>query len=147
MLGTMNVCNKRFGTGAEKWCSPRPVGRFTRNKAFPAPESHVTNPLSPYGISNQLCGEHYLSCFQRSRRDSVVSLRYANVYGPRQDPGRGRCGGDLHSKMLNGEQPSLTAMARQTRRFCVCRRWRSQPAAMGQDAHKVYNVGTGAKHP
>ena len=38
-----------------------------------------------YGIS-KLCGEHYLFYYQRMSGIQVVSLRYANVYGPRQDP-------------------------------------------------------------
>ncbi|MDH4305295.1 MAG: NAD-dependent epimerase/dehydratase family protein, partial [Nitrospira sp.] len=86
VLGTMNVLQQAVRYGCRKVVFSSSGGAiYGEQEAFPAPESHVTNPLSPYGIS-KLCGEHYLSYFQRVGGIPVVSLRYANVYGPRQDP-------------------------------------------------------------
>ena len=51
----------------------------------PTPESAPKRPLSPYGVS-KLAGEHYLHYYRRVRGLEYVALRYANVYGPRQDP-------------------------------------------------------------
>src|SRR5579864_7510017 len=50
----------------------------------PAPESAELRPLSPYGAS-KLCGEEYLATWNRLYGTGHVSLRLANVYGPRQD--------------------------------------------------------------
>ncbi len=52
---------------------------------LPCSESHPIAPLSPYGITKATC-EHYFRYFNRSYGLPYVSLRYANVYGPRQDP-------------------------------------------------------------
>lgn len=51
----------------------------------PVPERHPKRPFSPYGIS-KLAGEHYLGFYRRTCGIETVALRYANVYGPRQDP-------------------------------------------------------------
>jgi UDP-glucose 4-epimerase len=98
VLGTMNVLQQAVRHGARKVVFSSSGGAiYGEQETYPAPESHATNPLSPYGIS-KLCGEHYLSYFQRISGIQVVSLRYANVYGPRQDPEGGRRHCDFHSK-------------------------------------------------
>jgi UDP-glucose 4-epimerase len=52
---------------------------------IPTTESHPTVPVCPYGVS-KLSGEHYLEYYRRIHGLRYVALRYANVYGPRQDP-------------------------------------------------------------
>src|SRR6202030_3560673 len=52
---------------------------------IPTPESHELRPASPYGTA-KLCGEAYGTLYQRMRGLEFIALRYANVYGPRQDP-------------------------------------------------------------
>lgn len=51
----------------------------------PTPESTPKSPLSPYGVT-KLTGEYYLNYYRRVHGMEYVALRYANVYGPRQDP-------------------------------------------------------------
>src|SRR5438552_2010401 len=51
----------------------------------PAPEDAERRPLAPYGAS-KLAGEEYLATYNRLYESTHVSLRYGNVYGPRQDP-------------------------------------------------------------
>jgi UDP-glucose 4-epimerase len=51
----------------------------------PTPEANPKAPLSPYGVS-KLAGEYYLNYYRRIHGMDYVALRYANVYGPRQDP-------------------------------------------------------------
>lgn len=51
----------------------------------PTPESTPKSPLSPYGVT-KLTGEYYLNYYRRIHGMEYVALRYANVYGPRQDP-------------------------------------------------------------
>ena len=147
VLGTMNVLQQAVRYGCRKVVFSSSGGAiYGEQETFPAAESHATNPLSPYGIS-KLCGEHYLSYFQRTSGIPVVSLRYANVYGPRQDP-EGEAGviAIFIQKMLNNEQPIINGNGRQTRDFVfVDDVAEANLAAMGQDAHGVYNVGTGAE--
>ena len=105
VLGTLNVLEQASKHGARKVIFSSSGGAiYGEQLAFPAPESHLTQPLSPYGIS-KLCGEHYLSYYHRLSGIQVVSLRYANVYGPRQDP-EGEAGvvAIFIQKMLRGEQ-------------------------------------------
>lgn len=52
---------------------------------IPTPETAPKQPLSPYGVS-KLTGEHYLFFYRKIWGLESVSLRYANVFGPRQDP-------------------------------------------------------------
>ncbi len=145
VLGTMNVLQQAVRYGCRKVVFSSSGGAiYGEQETFPAAESHATNPLSPYGIS-KLCGEHYLSYFQRTSGIPVVSVRYANVYGPRQDP-EGEAGvvAIFIQKMLNSEQPIINGNGRQTRDFVfVDDVAEANLAAMGQSAHGVYNVGTG----
>jgi UDP-glucose 4-epimerase len=147
VLGTMSVLQLAVRYGCRKVVfssSGREI--YGEQEAFPAAESHSTNPLSPYGIS-KLCGEHYLSYFQRTSGIPIVSLRYANVYGPRQDP-EGEAGvvAIFIQKMLNNEQPIINGNGRQTRDFVfVDDVAQANLVAMRQEAHGVYNVGTGVE--
>mgnify|MGYP003471620007 FL=1 len=145
VLGTMNVLHQAVHHGVRKVIFSSSGGAiYGEQEAFPAPESHVTKPLSPYGIS-KLCAEHYLSYFQRISGIQVVSLRYGNVYGPRQDP-EGEAGvvAIFIRKMLNNEQPIINGNGRQTRDFVfVDDVAEANLVAMRQDSQGIYNVGTG----
>lgn len=147
VLGTMNVLQQAVRYGCRKVVFSSSGGAiYGEQETLLATESHAANPLSPYGIS-KLCGEHYLSYFQRVSGIPVVSLRYANVYGPRQDPdGEAGVIAIFIQKMLNNEQPIIHGNGRQTRDFVfVDDVAEANLVAMGQDAHGVYNVGTGAE--
>jgi UDP-glucose 4-epimerase len=145
ILGTMNVLQQAVKHGARKVIFSSSGGAiYGEQEIYPAPESHRTNPMSPYGLS-KLCGEQYLSYYQRISGIKVVSLRYANVYGPRQDPdGEAGVISIFLQKMLNHEQPIINGNGRQTRDFVfVDDVAEANLAVMGQDSHGTYNVGTG----
>ena len=147
VLGTINVLQQAVWHGARKVVFSSSGGAiYGEQEVNHAPESHATNPLSPYGVS-KLCGEHYLSYFQRTSGIQVVSLRYANVYGPRQDP-EGEAGvvAIFIQKMLNNEQPIINGNGRQSRDFVYVEDVaEANVAAMSQNSQGVYNVGTGAE--
>jgi UDP-glucose 4-epimerase len=147
VLGTLNVLQQAVTHGARKVIFSSSGGAiYGEQETYPAPESHVLKPLSPYGLS-KLCGEQYLSYFQRVSGLQAVSLRYANVYGPRQDP-EGEAGvvAIFIQKMLNNEQAVINGNGRQTRDFIfVDDVVEANLAMMGQETQGTYNVGTGVE--
>jgi UDP-glucose 4-epimerase len=147
ILGTLNVLQQAVRHGVRKVVFSSSGGAiYGEQEIYPAPESHVTRPLSPYGLS-KLCGEQYLSYYQRSSGLQVVSLRYANVYGPRQDP-EGEAGvvAIFIQKMLNNEQAVINGNGRQTRDFVFVEDVvEANLAVMGQETQGTYNVGTGVE--
>lgn len=147
VLGTLNVLDQVSKHGARKIVFSSSGGAiYGEQQVFPAPETHATQPLSPYGIS-KLCGEHYLFYYNRLSGMQVVSLRYANVYGPRQDP-EGEAGvvAIFIQKMLRGEQAVVNGNGRQTRDFVFVEDVvEANMAAMAPEVSGVYNVGTGVE--
>ncbi len=145
ILGTLNILQQAVRHGVRKVVFSSSGGAiYGEQEMYPAPESHVTRPLSPYGLS-KLCGEQYLSYFQRVNGLQVVNLRYANVYGPRQDP-EGEAGvvAIFIQKLLNNEQPVINGNGRQTRDFVFVEDVvEANLAMMGQETQGTYNVGTG----
>ncbi|MEK6274654.1 MAG: NAD-dependent epimerase/dehydratase family protein [Actinomycetota bacterium] len=109
----------------------------------PAPEDAPKQPLAPYGTS-KLAGEEYLATYNRLHETRHVTLRYGNVYGPRQDP-HGEAGvvAIFFSHLLSGEQPRIFGDGSQTRDYVyVADVVRATLAAAEQDGG-VFNVGTG----
>jgi UDP-glucose 4-epimerase len=147
VLGTLNVLQQAVEHGVRKVVFSSSGGAiYGEQETYPAPETHVTKPMSPYGLS-KLCGEQYLSYYQRVSGLQVVSLRYANVYGPRQDP-EGEAGvvAIFIQKMLNNEQAVINGNGRQTRDFVFVEDVvEANLAMMGQESQGTYNVGTGVE--
>ena len=74
---------------------------------FPISEDYPFRPQSPYGIS-KVAIEYYLDFYQKNYNLDYVSLRYGNVYGPRQDPyGEAGVIAIFIEKMLKGEIPTI----------------------------------------
>ncbi|HSL03896.1 MAG TPA: NAD-dependent epimerase/dehydratase family protein [Nitrospiraceae bacterium] len=145
VLGTLNVLQQAIKHGVRKVVFSSSGGAiYGEQEIYPASESHVTRPLSPYGIS-KLCGEQYLSYYQRVNGLQIVSLRYANVYGPRQDPdGEAGVVAIFIQKLLNNEQAIVNGNGRQTRDFVYVEDIvEANLAVMGQEIQGTYNVGTG----
>jgi UDP-glucose 4-epimerase len=90
---------------------------YGEQDAFPAPESHPTRPVSPYGVS-KAAGELYLGYYRAQYGLRSVALRYANVYGPRQNP-HGEAGvvAIFAERLLRGEPCTIYGSGRQTRDF------------------------------
>jgi UDP-glucose 4-epimerase len=111
---------------------------------IPSPETAAATPTSPYGVA-KLAFEMYLRSAHRTHGQRYVALRYANVYGPRQDL-RGEAGviGIFTQKLLAGETPTIYGDGRQTRDFVfVDDVVNANILAMRSGAVGVYNIGTG----
>ena len=90
---------------------------YGEQEVFPATEEHACRPVSPYGTSKR-CGEIYLDLFGRTGGPTCICLRYANVYGPRQDP-HGEAGvvAIFAGRLLRGEAPVVFGDGTQTRDY------------------------------
>jgi UDP-glucose 4-epimerase len=113
---------------------------------FPAPETHRLEPVSPYGVSKR-AGELYLSCFGAMYGLEWVAMRYANVYGPRQDP-HGEAGvvAIFSEKLLAGEEPTINGDGKQTRDYVyVGDLVRANLALVGSAYCGPLNFGTGVE--
>ncbi len=113
---------------------------------LPAKEEQATVPLSPYGIA-KLAGEHYLQHFSAVHGLHHLALRYANVYGPRQDP-HGEAGvvAIFSKKMLSGAEATIFGDGRQTRDYVFVQDVvRANLAALESDFCGAVNIGTGVE--
>jgi UDP-glucose 4-epimerase len=116
--GSVNVLS-----AAQKHGVPRVVNTSTggaiygEGKQLPAPEDHPTAPEAPYGLS-KWCAEQYCEIFNRLHGLSTVSLRYGNVYGPRQDPlGEAGVIAIFCGRLLEGESATIFGDGKQTRDY------------------------------
>jgi nucleoside-diphosphate-sugar epimerase len=85
---------------------------------LPKKEEMRPDPLSPYAVA-KLVGEYYCQVFTRSYQLETVSLRYFNVFGPRQDPGSQYSGviSRFISALMSGGQPVIFGDGEQSRDF------------------------------
>jgi UDP-glucose 4-epimerase len=111
---------------------------------LPTPEEYPAWPVSPYGVS-KLSAEHYLHCFAAESGLRYAALRYANVYGPRQNP-HGEAGvvAIFCRALLTGGRPFINGDGRQTRDYVyVDDVVRANLLAADAPGNGHLNVGTG----
>ena len=108
----------------------------------PAREDHSRTPLSPYGVA-KLAGEEYLAAWNRLRGTSHGTLRFGNVYGPRQETGlEGGVVAIFLNAMASGEETAIYGDGSQERDFVhVDDIVRAAMVAPGKGG--VFNVGSG----
>jgi len=145
VLGTLNLLENCRKTGVKKFVFASTGGAiYGEQDYFPADEKHPTRPLSPYGIS-KLAIEKYLFFYGETYGLHHVSLRYGNVYGPRQNP-HGEAGvvAIFTEKMLSGGQPVINGDGLQTRDYVyVADVVAANIFALGFKDSGLFNVGTG----
>ncbi len=145
ILGSLNLLENCVKHNVQKFIFASTGGAvYGEQETFPADETHPTWPLSPYGIAKLAC-EKYLFYYKEVHGLAHVILRYANVYGPRQNP-HGEAGvvAIFTEKLLRGEQPIINGDGRQTRDYIhVQDLVRINLLALDYDQSDVFNVGTG----
>ena len=118
---------------------------YGEQREFPAPEDHLQYPISPYGVS-KLAGERYLHFYNTQYGLPYAALRYANVYGPRQDP-HGEAGvvAIFCGNLAAGRRSTINGSGEQTRDYVYVEDVaRANVLALEGDAPSgAYNVGTG----
>lgn len=144
VLGFLNLAEACRETGVKKIIFASTGGAIYGEPEFaPQDESHPLRPLSPYGIT-KLCTERYLYYYEHEHDIQSVALRYANVYGPRQNP-HGEAGvvAIFTQRMLDGEQPVIYGDGEQTRDYVyVGDVVRANLRAFEYDKSGTFNVGT-----
>ena len=145
VLGTLNLLQRSVETGVTRFLFASTGGAlYGEQQAFPAPESHPTNPLAPYGISKLAC-EKYVGYYATAHGLLTATMRYANVYGPRQNP-YGEAGVvAIFSKLLaGGKQVTINGDGKQTRDYIhVDDVVEANVAALGHGEPITLNIGTG----
>jgi UDP-glucose 4-epimerase len=142
VVGTIRVLEAARPVGAQLVFSST-GGAIYGERTTPAPEDTPREPLAPYGTS-KLCGEEYLATYNRLHGTNHVSLRFGNVYGPRQDP-HGEAGvvAIFFGLLRAGGVPKIFGDGRQTRDYVyVGDVAQATLTAVGQ-AGGVFNIGTG----
>jgi UDP-glucose 4-epimerase len=144
ILGMLNLLEGAREAGVKKIIFSSSGGTvYGEQETFPATEEHPTHPICPYGVSKRT-GEHYLYFYNVEYRIPYIALRYANIYGPRQDP-HGEAGvvAIFALKLLAGEQPVVNGDGKQTRDYVfVGDVARANLAALQANYTGPINIGT-----
>jgi len=146
-LGTLRVLEAARRHGLEKFIYSSTGGAlYGEPETNPCTDDHPIAPLSPYGMS-KFIGELYLQFYRRMYRLNYTSLRYGNVYGPRQDP-QGEAGvvAIFTQAMLEGRQPEVFGDGDQERDFLsVDDAVEANICAIDRGDGLALNIGTGQK--
>ena len=145
--GTINLLRAATAAGVRRFVNASTGGAiYGEGQILPAPEDHPIAPEAPYGQS-KWCAEGYCDLYARLHGLSAVSLRFGNVYGPRQDPlGEAGVIAIFCGRLLAGERPTVYGDGLQTRDYVyVGDVVAALLAAADSDAGGAFNVGTGVQ--
>jgi nucleoside-diphosphate-sugar epimerase len=117
--GTLNMLLAARDAGVRRFVYSASSAAYGDTPTLPKVESMSPRPLSPYAIS-KLAAEYYCSCFSHVYGLETISLRYFNVFGPRQDPDSPYAAAipAFVSRMLHGQPPIVFDDGEQSRDFC-----------------------------
>lgn len=144
IMGTLNLLEACRTYEVQKVVYASSAAVYGTPQYLPVDEKHPVNPLSGYGISKHTV-EHYLAVYRALYGLNYTALRYANVYGPRQDAtGEGGVVAIFASLLLRGRPPRIFGDGMQTRDFVhVHDVARANLAALEAGDEGIYNVSTG----
>ena len=147
VLGSVSLLQKAVEIGVKRFIFASTGGAIYGEPVFaPQTEDHPTNPLSPYGCA-KLAVEHYMNYFRVVHGLPAVALRYANVYGPRQNS-KGEAGvvAIFIERKLRGEKATINGDGEQTRDFVYVEDVVEANMAVTDSADSgPFNVGTGVE--
>lgn len=145
ILGVLTLLQECVRTGVKRVVFASSGGAvYGEQESFPAEESHPTRPISPYGVA-KLTTEQYLFYYHAVFGLNAACLRYANVFGPRQNP-EGEAGvvAIFARKLLAGQKPVINGDGKQTRDYVfVSDVVRANMLVSERTGFQVFNIGTG----
>ncbi|WP_437187193.1 NAD-dependent epimerase/dehydratase family protein [Planctomicrobium sp. SH668] len=149
VIGLINVLDAAVQHGAKRFVFASSGGVLYGDVTAPAKEDAPANPISPYGITKWV-GEKYLQFYANEYGIDAVALRYANVFGERQNP-HGEAGvvAIFSELMLNGKQAKINGDGRFDRDYVhvsdvAAANFLSLTAPLKQK-FQAFNIGTGVK--
>jgi UDP-glucose 4-epimerase len=145
VLGSLHLLELSRKHGVKRFINISTGGAVYGDPEYlPADEKHPVSPLDPYGAS-KAAFEHYLPLYRTNYGLEFVVLRYANVYGPRQDPyGEAGVVAIFANEMLQREQPVINGSGEQERDFVyVSDVAQANLLALSKGDGGFYNIGTG----
>ncbi|MCD6500931.1 GDP-mannose 4,6-dehydratase [bacterium] len=151
ILGSLNLLENSKKQGVKKIIFASSGGAiYGETDIIPTPENHPEKPQSPYGVE-KLAIEKYLNFYKKIHGLDYVTLRFANIYGPRQNSkGEGGVVAIFTDKLLHNQTPTIYGSGNQTRDFLFVED--TVDAALKSLAYgglssvnslPIYNVGTG----
>lgn len=145
ILGTLNILENCKKYRAKKIIFPSSVGVYDEARILPIKENYPLNPIAPYPIG-KLAIEKYLNFYQNQGLD-CVTVRYSNIYGPRQSgSGEGGVVAIFTNKLLKKEKPVIFGSGEQTRDFLyIDDAVEAAVLALKAKTGSIYNVGTNKK--
>lgn len=147
ILGSLTLLDAAQQAGVKKVVFASSGGAcYGEQQQFPADETHPTHPLSPYGIT-KLAVEQYLAFSRATSGLNAVALRYANVYGPRQNP-HGDAGvvAIFIGRLSAGKPATIYGTGEQTRDYVfVGDVAQANLRAIETTESGAFNIGTGVE--
>jgi len=147
ILGSLNVIVNSVHYGAAKFIYASSGGAiYGEPQRLPVDENHPINPVSQYGVSKHTV-EHYLHLYALQYGINYVALRYANVYGARQNPfGEAGVVAIFARQMLEGKQPTIFGAGNKTRDYThVSDVVTANLLAIERGTNAICNIGTGVE--
>jgi UDP-glucose 4-epimerase len=144
ILGSLNLITNCVQFGVKRVIYASTGGAiYGEAQYLPADENHPVNPISQYGISKHTV-EHYLYLYSTLYELDYVILRYANVYGPRQNPfGEAGVVAIFATQMLTGKQPTIFGPGDKTRDYIhVSDVTEANILALDRGKNTILNIGT-----
>lgn len=149
--GTMNILVAARDAKVRRVTYASSSSLYGDTPTLPKHEGMLPNPISPYAVS-KLTGEYYMRSFYRVYGLETVSIRYFNVFGPRQDPTSMYSGvlAVFISRMLAQQRPTINGDGEQSRDFTfidnvVAGNLLACEAPSAQVAGNYFNVATGSR--
>ncbi|MFA6296248.1 MAG: SDR family NAD(P)-dependent oxidoreductase [Patescibacteria group bacterium] len=146
ILGSINIIKLAIKYNIKKIVFASTGGAMYGDaEIIPTPEKSETKPVSPYAVT-KLAVEKYLYCFNFLNKLNYTILRYANVYGPKQDPfGEAGVVAIFSQKIVNNEQPIINGDGKYTRDYVYVTDIANANllALKSEKSQNIYNVGTG----
>ena len=149
--GTLNVLVAARDAKVRRVVYAASSSAYGDTPSLPKHEAMNPNPISPYAVA-KLTGEYYMISFYRCYGLETVSLRYFNIFGPRQDPSSPYSGvlAKFSMQMLHGEQPTIFGDGEQSRDFnyidnAVSANLLACSAPAEECAGRMFNVATGRR--
>jgi UDP-glucose 4-epimerase len=149
--GTLNLLVAARDAGVKRVVYAASSSAYGESETLPKREDMVPHPISPYAVQ-KLTGEHYMQAFSKVYALETVSLRYFNIFGPRQDANSQYSAvlAKFITMMQKGESPTIYGDGEQSRDFtfvanAVQANLRACVAPAQEVSGKVFNIATGRR--